>query len=167
MEANERMLECFRGKLDEQEQAGQVVVVKGNLLLSLREFDEHFFDAAVMVNALYAVEEPQRCLLEIYRVLKPGGVFAFSTSHSGTDIDRLFTAIREDLAAKRLLDELRSTVDDAYDRHVAMLDHIRRDTKEMIYGYVESAGFKIIERRDPAYVGAVVIVQAVKPRNAE
>jgi ubiquinone/menaquinone biosynthesis C-methylase UbiE len=165
LEANERMLECFRGKLDDRDLSDRVVVVKGNLILSLREFDDKFFDAVVMVNALYALDEPQRCLLEIFRVLKPGGVLALSTSHTGTDIDRLFKAIREDLAAKDQLDELRHTVDDAYARHVAMLDHIRRDSKEMIYGYVESAGFKIVEKIDPAYVGAVVIVRAEKPKN--
>lgn len=51
-------------------------------------------DAAVMVNALYAVDDPLACLQEVHRILKKNGVFGLSTTHSDTKLDPLLKNIK-------------------------------------------------------------------------
>lgn len=163
-ESNEVMLQHLRGKLHQSADASnRVTVYKGDLTLSLREFPENAFDGALMLNVLYALDEPERCLSEIFRVLQPGAYLALSTSHRDTDIDQLFDSIRWDLNQQGLLGDLRNAVEDAYARHVHMLSNIQRDTREGIIGKLQKAGFEITQRIDSAYAGAVMIVQARKP----
>jgi ubiquinone/menaquinone biosynthesis C-methylase UbiE len=163
-ESNEVMLQHLRDKLSrDPEAASRVTIYKGDVTLSLREFPENAFDGALMVNVLYALDEPERCLAEVFRVLKPEGCLALSTSHSGTDVGGLFDAIRTDLSAQGLLDKLRNAVEDAEDRHKQMSRNILRDTREGVVQYLKQAGFEICNRIESAYAGAVMIVQARKP----
>jgi SAM-dependent methyltransferase len=110
------------------------------------------------------MDERERLLLEIFRVLKPGGALALSTSHQGTDVKRLLDALGAELERKGLLQELRPELEDIYDRHRAMDNQIHGDTREMIYGYIQAAGFVIEQKIDSTYVDAVFIVKARKPR---
>ena len=162
-EANEAMLQHLRTKLRDPDVAARLTIFKGDLILSLREFPEAFFDAVVMVNVFYALDEPERCLEEIYRVLKPGGILALSTSHSETDLDKLFAAIRGSLAAKGVLGRLQSAVDDAEDRNKEMLERILRFTRQQVVDLLTVAGFEILKRTDSSYADAVMILQAGKP----
>lgn len=161
-ENNEMMLERLRTKI-KSELSDRLRVFKGDLTVSLHEFDENFFDGAIMVNALYAITERERCLREIFRVLKPGGVLVLSTSHRETSVTKLFTAIRSNLSSKGRLEPLRDVVEDAYDRHMAMDSDIHNDTREEVYEFVRSAGFELETTIDSAYADAVVIVRARKP----
>jgi ubiquinone/menaquinone biosynthesis C-methylase UbiE len=165
-ESNEIMLQHLRAKLIQEEDLNairRVAIYKGDLALSLREFPENSFDGALMVNVLYALDDPDRCLAEVFRVLQPNACLALSTSHSQTNVGALFAAIRADLDAQGLLGQLRSAVEDAEDRHQQMLRNIKRDTREQVIQYLERAGFEIAERIDSAYADAVMIVQARKP----
>ena len=157
------MLQHLRAKQRDPNIAARLTVFKGDLILSLREFPEAFFDAAVMVNVFYALDEPERCLEEIYRVLKPGGILALSTSHSKTDLAKLFAAIRGSLEEKGVLDRLQSAVDDAEERHREMSESILRLTREQVVDLLTAAGFEILKRTDSSYADAVMIVQAGKP----
>jgi ubiquinone/menaquinone biosynthesis C-methylase UbiE len=162
-ESNEAMLERMRAKLKKRpEIVDRLFVVKGDALLSLREKGEGEFDAAFMVNSLYAMEDKEFCLREVYRVLKPNGVLVLSTPHNETDVLRLFAAIKACLAGKNLHEELRPHLEDAYARHLQMDQAIHEHTKKSTFQMIEAAGFRIEETIDPAYVGAVVIVRAVK-----
>jgi ubiquinone/menaquinone biosynthesis C-methylase UbiE len=162
-ESNEGMLQHLRAKLQDPDLSTRLTVFKGDIALSLREFPEAFFDAAVMVNVLYALDEPERCLEEIYRVLKPGGTLALSTSHSDTNVEKLFDAIRSSLRTRGLLDRLQSTVDDAQERHDEMRDKILRHTRQQVIELLTTAGFEVLERVDSSYEDAVMIVKAGKP----
>lgn len=165
-ESNETMLQYLRAKLVKAENVNavpRVTIYKGDLTLSLREFPENSFDGALMLNVLYAVDDPGRCLSEVFRVLQPDACLALSTPHSETDVARLFNVIRRDLKAQGLYAQLRSAVEDAEDRHNQMMANIRRDTRENVIEYLEKAGFEIGKRIDSAYADAVMIVQARKP----
>lgn len=168
LEANEFMLERLRTKTEAADFSQRTCIFKGDLMVSLQEFTE-YFDAAIMINALYAIEERQRCLLGIYSALKPGAVLALSTSTKQTDVGQLFTAIRKTLAGKpardghTLLDELGPIVDEAYQRHLAMDELIHHDSQRDVVEYLETAGFQVEEVIPGAYCGAVVIVKARKP----
>jgi len=166
LEANEDMLEYMREKTYQLdgEQNKQVHILKGDLLLSLREIDDDSFDGAIMMNALYAMPNRARCLTEIYRVLKPDGVLVYSTSTNETDVQRLFSAIRTNLNKKGTLESMRTIVDSAYDRHTQMLGNIKKDTHEDVINYAKQVGFSVQDSdvEKGAYEGAVTIVKAVK-----
>ncbi|MCI0400636.1 MAG: TIR domain-containing protein [Gammaproteobacteria bacterium] len=167
LESNEEMLEQLRRKLLKARNAllKRVKVFKGDLMVSLREFEQDFLDGAVMVNTLYAIPDRARCLGEVYRVLKPGGVFVYSTSTSETDVDRLFGAIERELTKKRMIKTLRPVVDLAYDRHRAMAADILRDSPSAVIDYARQAGFEVDDADilPNEYEGAVTIVRATKP----
>ena len=167
LEANEDMLEYMRRKISQldSQKNEQVQILKGDLLLSLRENDDESFDGAIMMNALYAMPDRARCLREIFRVLKPGGVLVYSSSTTETDVDRLFAAVRTNLSKKgRLNSSMRAIVDSAYERNIQMMDNIGKDTHDEVVNYAKHAGFCVedadVERG--AYEGAVTIVRAVK-----
>ena len=160
-ESNENMIERLRSKWDARN-SDRLYVIKGDAVLSLREFDADFFDGAIMINSLYPVYDKRAYLREVYRVLKPGGVLVISTPHDKTDVKALFEGIRRDLHSKGLLQELRAHVDDAYQRHLEMDSAIHNDSKKQTYDLITTAGFIIEEVIDPAYIGAVVIIRASK-----
>lgn len=58
--------------------AGKVHIVKGDL--SPAPFTDNFFDRIVAVNVVYFWPKPEKELLEIKRILKPGGKAAFYLS---------------------------------------------------------------------------------------
>ncbi len=169
LEYNQEMLEYMWDKIAKLNAyaINNVNIVKGDLILSLREFENDFFDGAVMMNALYAMEDRARCLREIYRVLKPGGVLVYSSSTQDTDVSHLFKKIRENLDSKGLLnDEMEVTVSGAYERHLEMIDSILYDSHDDLINYATAAGF-IVEPEDVikgAYEGSVTIVKATKQK---
>lgn len=46
-------------------------------------FEDNFFDVIIMSDVLEHVDNEQRALDEMYRILKPGGTFIVSTPHTG------------------------------------------------------------------------------------
>lgn len=66
------------------------------------------------------------------------------------------------LQSKGLYNALSSNFEDARQRNLSMIDRIHRDTIEAIKRYLTRAGFRVTKEPEPAYVDAVVIVEAVK-----
>ena len=166
IEPNEEMLTKLRRKVRAQtpDLGDRVQFIKQGLR-NLGEFEDGFFDGAIMINVLYAVDDPAACLKEAARTLRHGGILALSTAHSATDVDRLFRAIRDNFTKKGILAEFRATLEDVRRRHEQMMGKIHRDSKEDIRRYLEDAGFDIEEWLDDQYAGAVVVVKAVKVRD--
>src|SRR5215469_18179402 len=69
--------------------------------------DQGEFDAAVAVNVAYALDDPLGCFRRVSNALRPGGMFALSTTHSGTKLDALLTAIEDDLIASGRMEQYR------------------------------------------------------------
>jgi SAM-dependent methyltransferase len=120
------------------------------------------FDGAMLANVLYTLDDPGGCLKDIGRYLRPGGTLVLSTPHSGTDVNALFERMRDVLEQRGVWEQLRSLYNDALARNLEMNDRIHRDTIADIERYVTSAGFRLQGRPEPAYAGAVVVVEAIK-----
>lgn len=161
---NETMLQYMKDKVQDKKQENPNIldrlVISKEDIQRLDDYPENYFDAAIMINVLYAVDDSVKCLQQVRRLLKPGGRLVLSTSHSGTDLDRLFLRMREVLQGKGLWEELEEDFNQTRDRHVQMDGLIHKDTKENIRDYLKDAGFTIKNWLDDEYVGAVVIVVA-------
>ena len=97
VEINDTMLRNFRAKLEASglNDPDRLTVLKDNIL-RLDALPPRSFDAAVMINALYAVaDQAEECLRSVNRVLKKGAVLSLSTPHRQTDVNRLFDRLEE------------------------------------------------------------------------
>ncbi len=121
------------------------------------------FDAAIMVNVLFAVSDPLDCLQEAARLLKPGGVLGFSTTHSQTRLDPLLMRIRQHLEETGQYNDLKSDfakVEEAnrqIEKSIA-LRHTRDEYRE----WTRQAGFEILREVPETYEGAVMLIHARK-----
>ena len=166
IESSETMLAYLRAKVDQRALDGTIdssrlTIIKEDVL-RLEELPRNHFDAAVLINVLYAVDNPQACLNQVFRVLKPGGVLALSTSHCDTNVDKLFDRMREDLEQKGKFESLKKNFEVAKLVHKKLNDRIHRDKKADIRMYLDEAGFEVDTWEDKAYVEAVVLIKAIK-----
>lgn len=162
VDSNETMLQYMLKKARSRPGILERLVIVKEDVQRLDDLPESYFDGAIMINVLYAVEDPAMSLRQIHRLLQPGSRLVLSTSHKETDLDRLFEKIEDDLRRKGILDELRADLKQARDRHDAMDDQIHRHSREDVRALVEEAGYKIIKDYPDEYVGAVMIIVAEK-----
>jgi ubiquinone/menaquinone biosynthesis C-methylase UbiE len=165
VEKNEGMLECLQRKLDENPSfKRRAFLYKGDVTTALREQVNDSFDACVMLNVLFALENPPEVLSEVFRVLARKGTLTLSTSHKQTNIRLLFNAIKRDLTMNgQFSDELEPVWLEAFYRNQEMEDMICRHSKEEIREWIEKVGFTIEEYRESEYVDCVVVYKVLKP----
>jgi ubiquinone/menaquinone biosynthesis C-methylase UbiE len=162
VESNEKMLEFMKQKLGQN--VTRLTAIKDDVTrLGVLGYQSNYFDGAIMLNVLYAVQDPLGCLRQAFRILKPGGVLSLSTPHRDTDVRKLLTKLRAVLQSKGLFNSLANEFETARRVHENMDHLIHRDTKEDIRKYIREAGFEIQDWRDSEYVDTVVVVKAVKP----
>ncbi len=168
VESNENMLRYMEEKVNEIKKKGvdfsdRFIPVKDDILTlgALRDQTD-YFDAAILVNVLYSVDEPAECLRQAYKILKPGGILSLSTAHSDTDVEKLFNKMQSVLRSKESFDTLQDNFEAARQVHIKMENLINRDSKEDIDRYIEEAGFEIKEKHENEYVDAVVVIKAIK-----
>ncbi|HVP50395.1 MAG TPA: TIR domain-containing protein [Candidatus Bathyarchaeia archaeon] len=122
--------------------------------------DRHNFDAAVAVNVAYALDDPLGCFRKVAGALRPGGIFALSTTHSNTSLDALLAAIKADLEARDKLREFGEhyeclvSVNRMIERTIA-----RRYSIAQYHEWLEDAGFQLL-RSQPGYFDAVEVIHA-------
>ena len=169
VEINDTMLRNFRAKLEANgvTQTERLTILKDNIL-RLDALPSRSFDAAVMTNVLYAVaDHAEDCLRCVNRVLKNGAVLSLSTPHRLTDVNRLFDRLEQVLETKGLFESFQEHFDAARARHEAMDDLIHRHTIDDLKAMLVGAGFKIEKTIPDQYVGAVVVIKAVKVKEPE
>lgn len=159
VENNPAMLDRLRRRLGKE---ANVTAIKASVE-HLDFVDSEMFDAVVMVNVLYAVEDPVRCLRGIHRILKPDGVLGFSTTHAETRLDPLLEKIKSTLEENGDWDKLAHD----YERLRAANKQIEvtiacRHSREEYRNWVRSAGFEIIKEEPSTYVDAVMMIHARK-----
>jgi SAM-dependent methyltransferase len=160
IENNVGMLDRFRAKGLPTE---SVTIIKDSIE-DCERLKEGIFDGVVMVNVLYAVDDPLNCLRQVHRLLKPGGVLGFSTTHRETRLDELLAAIKVHLEKSGAYDRLAKD-------YLALckvnrdleLSIVRRHTREQYRDYTQVAGFEITRFVPSTYHNAVMILHARKP----
>lgn len=170
MEPNEAMLQYLRSKVQQLDASlpgcrDRLTTIKDDVL-QCDDLPRDYFDGAILINVLYTVDDPQRCLNQIYRILRPGGVLVLSTAHRETNVDQLFGRLREVLTAKGCFEELRAHYLSAHKVHQKLMPKIHRDTKEDIRQYLRTAGFVVSDApedwREHEYAGAVLVARVWK-----
>lgn len=159
VESNLGMLDRLRSKkLD----GASLTVVKASVE-NLSALPEASFDAAVMVNVLYAVSDPLTCLQGVHRILKPRGVLGLSTTHSESDLDPLLGSIQEWLEREGKYHELAADYLIVKDLNKSIEKEIaRRYTRDNYREWLKAAGFKITRDVPSTYEDAVMLLHAVK-----
>jgi SAM-dependent methyltransferase len=183
VENNEAMLEYLRDKVGQRdrEESGKstwgassldsteveltgldrLTIVKEDLL-RIDDIPAEYFDAAILINVLYTIDDRVKCIRQANRILRLGGVLVLSTPSQETNLGRLFGRMREVLQGKELFDELKANFEGAQQVHEKLHELIHRDSPDDIRGYLESNGFEIDEWLEGEYVGSVVVIKARK-----
>jgi len=159
VDLNEFMLNRLRRKTRAQPQ-DRLAVYQCDIC-SLECFADGTFDGATMVNTLYALDDPAACLREVCRILQQDGTLVLTTSHSQTDVDRLFARLREDLIKKGVFNSLEEAFHQAREQHTSLDRMIHRFTTGELRSMVELSGF-VVESISSEYVDAVILIRARK-----
>jgi ubiquinone/menaquinone biosynthesis C-methylase UbiE len=158
VENNLGMLDRLRSKNLE----GRLTVIKSSVE-DLTTLETQPFDAAVMVNVLYAVDDPLACLQAVYGILKPNGVLGLSTTHSDSELDRLLNSIKTQLVNKGKFDKLRNDYQILHDvNKLIERDIAKRHSRDKYREWIRAAGFTIIRDVPNTYEDAVMLVWAQK-----
>ena len=72
IESNDMMLQYLRQKVGSHIE--RLTTIKDDIVrLGALRYRNDYFDAAIMINVLYAVQDPLECLHQACRILKPRG----------------------------------------------------------------------------------------------
>ncbi len=170
MENNPIMLSFLRYQCEDyicyDDRGSGVMIIKQDIS-SLAGIPDNYFDVVIMNNVLYSLDEndAMACLVEAYRVLKPGGEARISGPQKKTNLNKLFKQIKKELKNKGRF----SPQMEKHYNHVKMLNEYFLapmlykwsidDVKQM----ATDAGFqKICYSTDRAYAGQAMIVCACK-----
>lgn len=139
-------------------------------ITNLYGLPDDYFDVAILNNVLYSVSAPQKCLGEVFRVLRPGGEIRLSGPKRDTDLNKLFARIKSDIEVAGRSEELAEDF--------KRMEHINRfRLNQWLYRWTPSeleallrdCGFggdihdRIWSKHD-AYAGQAMILRAFKPR---
>jgi ubiquinone/menaquinone biosynthesis C-methylase UbiE len=159
VESNLAMLDRLRSK---KLSPDSLTVVKASVE-NLTALPDQSFDAAVMVNVLYAVADPLTCLQGVHRILKPKGVLGLSTTHAEIELDPLLTRIKSWLEEEGKYDALAADYLVVRDLNKAIEKEIaKRYTRDNYREWIKAAGFKITRDVPSTYEDAVMLIHAVK-----
>jgi ubiquinone/menaquinone biosynthesis C-methylase UbiE len=159
VENNLAMLDRLRSK---KLSPDSLTVVKASVE-NLSALPDESFDAAVMVNVLYAVADPLTCLQGVHRILKPKGVLGLSTTHAEIELDPLLNSIKSWLEDEGKYDALAADyllvrdLNKAIEREIA-----KRYTRDNYREWIKAAGFKITRDVPSTYEDAVMLIHAVR-----
>jgi ubiquinone/menaquinone biosynthesis C-methylase UbiE len=122
------------------------------------------FDYVLMNNVLYAVDEPEACLREAYRVLAPDGEIRITGPHRDTNIHRLFRHFRRELKRSKQWSEVEADFE-----RVERINHRRlqdmpgfRWEVHQIREMLERVGFAVFFT-EKVYAGQGMLIAARKP----
>ena len=155
------MLQRMHDKLNAQNLDDRCALIKGDLVATLSRLPDRCFDGCILLNVLFALDNPTEALRQVRRVLSDDGTLTLSTSREETSIERLFMNIYEQHEGKNE-DEFEKQWQAAYERNKEMNDMITRYSLADIKSFLRKAGFKIVNFDNGHYENCVVVVEAQK-----
>jgi ubiquinone/menaquinone biosynthesis C-methylase UbiE len=162
IELNAKMIDRMRAKNFDRTKH-KVLKASADNMESLKILADEAFDAAVLVNVLYSLEDPLACLTNVYRILKRGGVLGLSTTHAGSRLDPLLQKIKETLQNKRIYERLADDYGRIYDINKQIERTIAGRVSATQYKeFVQHVGFEIIKIEEYTYEDAVMLIHAQK-----
>lgn len=160
VENNPGMLDRLRSK---NLSIGKPLTVVKASAENLRTLTDASFDGVVMVNLLFAVNDPYVCLQEASRILRPKGVLGLSTTHADSDLNPLLNGIKIHLIDLGKYDDLCKDYQMVRDVNQQIArDIAKRHTPDQYREWIRAAGFEITKDVPSTYDGAVMLIHAKK-----
>ncbi len=129
-------------------------------------YKEQFFDGISSMLVLWAVKDPEKYLVEHFRVLKPGGILVLSGPGAETrdSVDLQLKTLRQDLENQGLFPEIQRSWDDFLKYTDQNISNTAENwyTRDEISELLEKTGFIIISiNSNPVYCnqGHVIIAK--------
>ncbi|HEY4311552.1 MAG TPA: methyltransferase domain-containing protein [Pirellulales bacterium] len=162
IEPNGKMVAGLRENLKRESQLDRVEVIHADCLGGLRQKADRSYDACVMMNVVFALDDPIACLKEIRRVLDWNAILSLSTSTVDTNINKLLDAIHLELSRRPEWKAIEAQYYEASARNREMEGIIRRYSEQDIRRFLEAAGFAILNIERNLYENCVIVIQAIK-----
>ncbi len=166
-ENNRIMLELLKSKCAEflrSDVEGPGIIALKQDITSLFGLDDNYFDFALMNNVLYAIPDPDSCLKEARRVLKPGGELRLTGPRKNSNSQALFDRITKELKDGGKFDELEADYQQVQQiNDLNLRPMLYRWSTEDVEAMLKKAGFsKILFSSEEPYAGQAMFVSAMK-----
>jgi ubiquinone/menaquinone biosynthesis C-methylase UbiE len=169
LDNNRVMLNVLRAKLRahgvplRRDDAGPGVVILTQDANSLFGLADDYFDCVVANNVLYNLDNPEACLEEIVRVLRPGGQLRLSGPNKGVNLSKVFRRIKSDLTVAGVFSEVEYHYEQARKINYLLEPALKRWAARDAPGLLAHAGFQDIDGEETYYEGNGRIFFARKP----
>ena len=163
---NATMLNILRRKCRgcplRRDDGGPGVIALKQDVSSLFGLQDDYFDVAIANNVLYTLPDPEPCLREVYRVLKPQGEIRISGPRRNFNLGRLFKHLRKDLIRLGKLQEVGESFERALRANLVLEPDLRSWAERDLDSLLKSVGFTGIEGDDTFYRGNGRVVTSTK-----
>jgi len=166
LDNNRAMLNALRAKCQAQGVAlrrndgGPGVIVIKQDANSLFGLTDNYFDYVIANNVLYSLDDPQACLEQIRRVLRPGGEVRLSGPNKGFNLDKVFRRIKSELISSGQFGRLQNHFDQARRINYLLEPALRKWSERNLDELLAGAGFPNITGNDTYYHGHGKILSA-------
>jgi len=169
LDNNRAMLNALRAKCQAEGVAlrrndgGPGVIVIKQDANSLFGLSDNYFDYVIANNVLYSLDDPQACLEQIRRVLRPGGEVRLSGPSKGFNLDKVFRRIKSELTSSGQFGRLQHHFDQARRINYLLEPTSRKWSERNLDELLAGAGFHDVTGNDSYYHGHGRIVCARRP----
>ncbi|MHC4121298.1 MAG: class I SAM-dependent methyltransferase [Planctomycetota bacterium] len=167
LEKNQIMMNILKHKCEAfmkgTRERPSIVPIKQDIT-TLHGLPDNYFDVAIMNNVLYSLEQPESCLQEVCRVLKPNGDVRISGPMKTSSLNKLFKHIKDDLRRRGDLSKLQQDFDRVeYINKCLLASKLFRWDVADVEAMLRRSGFSgIVDSTDKAYAKQAMAVCARK-----
>ena len=122
------------------------------------------YDGIALLNVLFALKDPRRCLEMCHQYLTRGGILVFSGPRSDVNLNRLLDEIGEYLQTRKLWDRFRDhyQIVRARNEYMDTSNLLKQFSTDEQVKTLESIGFTVTKVIANGYCGDDMIIEAIK-----